>query len=49
MEKRYLEDFIIADALKARKIAFISGPRQVDSGPPEPWLERGTERVFQLG
>lgn len=29
MEKRYLEDFIIADALKAHKIAFISGPRQV--------------------
>jgi len=29
MQARYLEDSIIKDALKARKIAFISGPRQV--------------------
>lgn len=29
MEKRYLEDLIVADALASRKIAFISGPRQV--------------------
>lgn len=29
MQKRYLEDLIISDALASKKIAFISGPRQV--------------------
>jgi predicted AAA+ superfamily ATPase len=29
MLKRYLEDLIIDDALASKKIAFISGPRQV--------------------
>lgn len=29
MEKRYLEDLIIEDAMASHKIAFVSGPRQV--------------------